>query len=123
LAVKTPELAQVVALSKYGIPPDVPAIVNAGVVVAVATVTMPPVHPTDVTVPVPPDVHVGLAAEPWLVRNCPADPNDGVDPTPMAWVAFTRIAVVPPVCKSSTAVPSEVSTRPVVAALIVVAIA
>jgi hypothetical protein len=34
-------------------PPDVPAIVNAGVVVAVATETMPPVQPTDVTVPDP----------------------------------------------------------------------
>jgi hypothetical protein len=43
--------------------------VNAGVVVAVATETMPPVQPTEVTVPVPPDVQVGLAAEPWLVRN------------------------------------------------------
>jgi hypothetical protein len=116
------ELAQVDPLEKYGMPPDVPAIVNAGVVVAVATETIPPVQPTDVTVPVPPVVQVGLAAEPWLVRNCTTDPNDGVDPTPMAWVAFTRIAVVPPVCRSSTAVPSLVSIRPVVAALIVVAI-
>jgi hypothetical protein len=49
LAVRAPELAQVVALEKYGMPPDVPAIVNAGVVVPVATVTIPPVHPTEVT--------------------------------------------------------------------------
>jgi hypothetical protein len=67
--VNAAELAQVVPLEKYGIPPDVPAMVNAGVVVAVAIETMPPVHPTDVTVPVPPVVQVGLAAEPWLVRN------------------------------------------------------
>jgi len=67
--VNAPELAQVEALEKYGIPPDVPAMVNAGVVVAVATDTMPPVQPTEVTVPVPPDVQVGLAPEPWLVRN------------------------------------------------------
>jgi hypothetical protein len=67
--VSAAELAQVDPLEKYGIPPDVPAIVNAGVVVAVATETIPPVQPTDVTVPDPPDVQVGLAAEPWLVRN------------------------------------------------------
>jgi hypothetical protein len=48
------ELAQVVPLEKYGIPPDVPAIVNAGVVVAVAIETMPPVQLTLVTVPEPP---------------------------------------------------------------------
>jgi hypothetical protein len=82
--VSAAELAQVDPLEKYGIPPDVPAIVNAGVVVAVATETIPPVQPTDVTVPVPPDVQVGLAAEPWLVKNCPADPNDGLEPTPIA---------------------------------------
>jgi hypothetical protein len=67
--VSTPELAQVLVPEKYGIPPDVPAIVNAGVVVAVATETMPPVQLTDVTVPVPPEVQVGDAALPWLVRN------------------------------------------------------
>jgi hypothetical protein len=67
--VSAAELAQVVPLEKYGIPPDVPAIVNAGVVVAEATETMPPVQPTDVTVPVPPEVQVGDAALPWLVRN------------------------------------------------------
>jgi hypothetical protein len=102
-------------------PPDVPAIVNAGVVVAVAIETMPPVQPTDVTVPVPPVVQVGDAALPWLVRNCPVVPNDGLEPTPIAWEALTRSAVVPPVCRSSNAVPSLVSTRPVVVALIVVA--
>ena len=49
--VKTPDVAHVDALLKYGIPPDVPATVKAGVVVAVATVMMPPVNPTLVTVP------------------------------------------------------------------------
>jgi hypothetical protein len=54
LAVKTPELAQVVPFEKYGMPPDVPAIVNAGVVVDVAIETIPPVQVTSVTVPEPP---------------------------------------------------------------------
>ena len=54
LAANAPELAQVVPFEKYGIPPDVPAIVNAGVVVDVAIETMPPVQVTLVTVPEPP---------------------------------------------------------------------
>lgn len=53
LAAKAADVAQVVPLLKYGTPPEVPAIVNAGVVVPVATVTMPPVQPTEVTVPEP----------------------------------------------------------------------
>ena len=48
-----PDVAQVDALEKYGIPPVAPATVNAGVVVAVATDTMPPVKLTLVTVPEP----------------------------------------------------------------------
>jgi hypothetical protein len=48
----TAEDAHVVALLKYGIPPDVPATVNAGVVVGVATEINPPVNDTLVTVPV-----------------------------------------------------------------------
>jgi hypothetical protein len=40
-----------VPLEKYGTPPEVPATVNAGVVVGVATDTMPPVQLTLVTVP------------------------------------------------------------------------
>ena len=51
LAVSAPDDAQAVPLEKYGMPPLVPAIVNAGVVVGVATDTMPPVQLTDVTVP------------------------------------------------------------------------
>jgi hypothetical protein len=44
--------AHVEELEKYGMPPDVPEMVNAGVEVPVATDTMPPVQPTEVTVPV-----------------------------------------------------------------------
>jgi hypothetical protein len=47
------EVAHVDALEKYGIPPEVPATVNAGVVVDVATEIKPPVNETEVTVPVP----------------------------------------------------------------------
>lgn len=54
LAANAAEVAQVVPLEKYGMPPEVPAIVKAGVVVAVATDTTPPVHPTDVTEPAEP---------------------------------------------------------------------
>ena len=38
-------------LEKYGMPPLVPATVSAGVVVGLATVIMPPVKLTEVTVP------------------------------------------------------------------------
>lgn len=51
LAAKAAEDAQVDALEKYGMPPEVPATVNAGVVVGLATVMMPPVKLTVVTVP------------------------------------------------------------------------
>jgi hypothetical protein len=62
LRVSTPELAQVLALEKYGMPPDVPATVNAGVVLAVATEIKPPVKLTLVTVPLPPPPPLGNAA-------------------------------------------------------------
>ena len=52
-AERAADVAQVDALEKYGIPPLVPATVNAGVVVAVATVITPPVKLTLVTVPDP----------------------------------------------------------------------
>jgi hypothetical protein len=54
-------------------PPDVPAIVNAGVLVAVATVMMPPVKLTDVTVPV-----VELVPAPIAVRKVAASKADTV---------------------------------------------
>jgi hypothetical protein len=53
LAASAADVAHVDALEKYGMPPDVPATVKAGVVVGFATVMMPPVKPTLVTVPVP----------------------------------------------------------------------
>lgn len=53
LAVKSPDDAHVEVEEKYGIPPDVPATVNAGVVVGLATEINPPVKPTVVTVPLP----------------------------------------------------------------------
>jgi hypothetical protein len=51
LAVSAAELAHVLAPEKYGMPPLVPATVNAGVVVGVATEIRPPVKETLVTVP------------------------------------------------------------------------
>ena len=55
-------------------PPDVPAIVNAGVVVAVATETMPPVQLTLVTVPlVAGDAQDG-ALPVVAVKTCPVVP-------------------------------------------------
>jgi hypothetical protein len=67
-------VAQVDALLKYGMPPLVPATVNAGVVVAVATETIPPVKLTLVTVPVVGVVQVGVAA-PALVSTWPEMPT------------------------------------------------
>ena len=52
-AASAAEDAQVDPLEKYGMPPEVPAIVNAGVVVGFATVIIPPVKPTLVTLPLP----------------------------------------------------------------------
>ena len=53
-AASAADVAQVVPLEKYGIPPDVPATVMAGVDVAVAIDSKPPVKLTLVTVPDPP---------------------------------------------------------------------
>jgi hypothetical protein len=65
--------AHAVPLEKYGMPPDVPAIVNAGVVVGVPTDTMPPAQPTDVTVPEPPPPPAGVAQVPSPRQNVVAD--------------------------------------------------
>ena len=54
-------------------PPLVPATVKAGAVVGLATVMMPPVKLTLVTVPVVGVVHVGTPA-PALVSTWPAVP-------------------------------------------------
>jgi hypothetical protein len=85
LAAKAADEAHVDALEKYGMPPDVPAIVNAGVDVEVATDTMPPVQDTEVTVPDVADVHVGDALGPPEVNTCPEVPYDGdvADPKPI----------------------------------------
>jgi hypothetical protein len=68
---RSAEDAHVDVLLKYGIPPEVPATVSAGVVVAVATEIKPPVKDTEVTVPVPAGKsaatnarNVGVAAPP-----------------------------------------------------------
>ncbi len=51
-------------LEKYGMPPEVPATVNAGVVVAVATETIPPVKLTEVTVPPKPVAEMVMEPDP-----------------------------------------------------------
>ena len=70
LTVHAADDAHVLALPKYGMPPLVPATVNAGVVVGLATDIKPPVKLTDVTVPLPPPpplfnccVHVFVAVQ------------------------------------------------------------
>lgn len=62
-AASAADVAQVLALEKYGIPPDVPATVMAGVDVAVAIDNKPPVNPTLVTVPEPLLLNVVQSAE------------------------------------------------------------
>jgi hypothetical protein len=56
--------AHALLLLKYGTPPLVPATVKAGVVVGFAIEIMPPVNPTEVTVPLPPppEIRTLLAA-------------------------------------------------------------
>ena len=56
-------------------PPDVPATVKAGVVVGVATVIIPPVNETLVTVPVPEIAdQLGFALGPFVLRKLPDVP-------------------------------------------------
>lgn len=85
LAVNAPDVAQVVPLEKYGIPPDVPAIVNAGALVGLAMETIPPVQLTLVTVPlVAGDAQDGAPLV-VAVRTCPVVPAavaTGVAPAP-----------------------------------------
>ncbi len=66
--------AHVDELLKYGMPPDVPATVRAGVVVAVATEIRPPVKLTDVTVPVPPTDTQLRTPEPFVDNTYPFVP-------------------------------------------------
>lgn len=72
---KTAEDAHVDAEEKYGIPPEVPATVSAGVVVGVATEIKPPVKDTLVTVPSPnPEIAAATnAVVASLVDESPGD--------------------------------------------------
>ena len=114
LAVRAADVAQVVPLEKYGIPPLVPAIVSAGVVVAVATETIPPVQLTLVTVPLPAGVDQDGAAPVVAVRTCPVVPvavAEGATPAPPPyttpyWVNAADEAIVPAAVKAKT--PPEV---------------
>ena len=79
---KAADDAHVVLLEKYGTPPLVPATVNAGVVVGVATDTMPPVKLTLVTEPY---VSAGMSAVVKALKvGAAAVPLDGP-----AKIAFT----------------------------------
>jgi hypothetical protein len=71
--VRAAEDAHVEEELKYGTPPLVPAIVNAGVVVGVATETIPPVQPTLVTVPRYASV-AQLGRPPETTKRCPVVP-------------------------------------------------
>lgn len=119
-AAKAADVAQVVPLLKYGTPPEVPAIVNAGVVVPVATDTIPPVQPTDVTVPEPLLLNVVQSAAvraPRLVAD--ADGRLSVMTgvvVPVATVDETSVPVVPKVSAAT-----EVTVPPVPVALMVMA--
>jgi hypothetical protein len=76
-APRSSEDAQVDALEKYGIPPEVPATVRAGVLVAVAMEINPPVKDTLVTVPEPAPLF-GKSAD-VIARNAgtPVPPETG----------------------------------------------
>jgi hypothetical protein len=76
------EVAHVLAEEKYGIPPLVPATVNAGVVVGVATDIRPPVNPTEVTVPVPAGRSAATNAR-----------KVGAEAAPVVGPAHTKLAV------------------------------
>jgi len=95
LAANAPELAQVIPLEKYGIPPDVPATVKAKVPDVVigepATEIIPPVNvwATDVTVPDPPPPVAAIVMPPELLVIVIPDPCVNVarlkpDPLPIS---------------------------------------
>lgn len=100
LAANAADEAQVFDAEKYGTPPDVPAIVKAGVVVAVATETMPPVQLTEVTVPLVAGAWLSQFV-PLLVRTFPVVPgatNVTLEvPAPMMTLLAVRVvSPVPP---------------------------
>ena len=107
--------AHAVPLEKYGMPPDVPAIVNAGVVVGLATDTMPPVQPTLVTVPEPPPAGVAQVPSPRqkveLVAPVPLFRFE-VGKLPVTWLARLTLANVPPSVKFPELVTVPLSVMP-----------
>jgi hypothetical protein len=119
LAAKAAELAQVDALEKYGIPPDVPATVKAKVPVVVIgeplTDIKPPVNvwPTEVTVPAPtgvahvpsPRQKVNAEAEVPLLRLVTGR-------FPVTWVAKLTLDNVPPSVKLPLVVTVPVRVMP-----------
>jgi hypothetical protein len=119
------------ALEKYGMPPLVPATVKAGVVVAVATETIPPVHPTEVTVPLPPatfssshpaavtDVQAGAAVPAGALQTYSLCAVVSVNRSPGRFVATLPGAAVPKnfwatLVVSSAMVPVPVIVPPVI---------
>jgi hypothetical protein len=73
-AASTPDEAHVAAEEKYGIPPLVPATVNAGVVVGEATEIKPPLNAALVTVPLPAPFAPGCPARLIFQSECVPDP-------------------------------------------------
>ena len=105
--------AQADALVKYGTPPLVPATVNAGVVVAVATEIMPPVKLTLVTVPLDPPLAAMLMPPAELVMLIP-DPAVNVAneyPVPFPIGSWPSVGVadsaVPPFATATVPVREE----------------
>ena len=97
--VNAPDEAHVDALLKYGMPPLVPATVNDGVVVGLATEIRPPVNPTLVTVPVA--VPVGVAHVPSPRQNVLDDAD-----VPLLRFVTGRLPVTPVVSGNPVALVS-----------------
>jgi hypothetical protein len=92
-------------------PPEVPATVNAGVLVAVATDIKPPVNPTLVTVP---DVAgaAHIAVPPLTVRTFPVEPIPR-DATEAAPFPSNNEPIAQPVGITKANVPLPVTGLPV----------
>ena len=108
--------AHALPLLKYGIPPLVPAIVNAGVVVGLAIETMPPVQPTLVTVPEPPPPD-GVAQVPSPRQNVLDEapvplPRLAIGKFPVTCVVKSTLDNVPPSVRLPELVTLPVSVMP-----------